>query len=211
MSIESTVFVVDDDPAARQSLSALVESIGLPAETFESAEAFLEAYDPQRAGCLVTDFRMVGMTGLELQETLANENVQLPVIVITAFADVPTAVRAMKRGAITLLEKPCHEDELVSNIRRAIELDRKRRYDMIHVGDIRQRLATLSEGERAVVKLLLDGKMNKNIARELDLGLRTVELRRHQIMKKIQVDSVAELVRLIMEAGGLETVSEENT
>ena len=204
-----TVFVVDDDPAARQSVSALVESMGLVAQTFESAEQFLAAFDPSRPGCLVTDFRMLGMSGLELQEALARESIKLPVIVITAYADVPTAVRAMKRGAITLLEKPCHEEELVANIRRAVEMDTTRRQESARVTYFRARLASLSDGEKAVVACLLKGKMNKNISKELDLGLRTVELRRHQIMKKMQVDSVAELVGIVMEAGGLGDASDQ--
>ena len=204
-----TVFVVDDDPAARQSVSALVESMGLAAQTFESAEQFLATFDPTRPGCLVTDFRMLGMSGLDLQEALARESIKLPVIVITAYADVPTAVRAMKRGAITLLEKPCHEEELVANIRRAVEMDTTRRQESARVTDIRARLASLSDGEKSVVACLLKGKMNKNIAKELDLGLRTVELRRHQIMKKMQVDSVAELVGIVMESGGLGDASDQ--
>ena len=159
-----TVFVVDDDPAARQSVSALVESMGLAAQTFESAEQFLATFDPTRPGCLVTDFRMLGMSGLDLQEALARESIKLPVIVITAYADVPTAVRAMKRGAITLLEKPCHEEELVANIRRAVEMDTTRRQESARVTDIRARLASLSDGEKSVVACLLKGKMNKNIA-----------------------------------------------
>ena len=204
-----TVFVVDDDPAARQSVSALVESMGLAAQTFESAEQFLATFDPTRPGCLVTDFRMLGMSGLDLQEALARESIKLPVIVITAYADVPTAVRAMKRGAITLLEKPCHEEELVANIRRAVEMDTTRRQESARVTDIRARLASLSGGEKSVVACLLKGKMNKNIAKELDLGLRTVELRRHQIMKKMQVDSLAELVGIVMESGGLGDASDQ--
>jgi len=208
LTTEPTVFVVDDDPAARLSVSALVESMGLTAETFESAEQFMAAFNPLRPGCLVTDYRMLGMSGLELQEALAHEKIRLPVIVITAYADVPTAVRAMKRGAITLLEKPCHEEELVANIRRAVEMDASSRRESAHVTDIRARLKTLSDGEKAVIGRLLEGKMNKNIAKELDLGLRTVELRRHQIMKKMGIDSVAELVRLVMEAGGLEDTPE---
>ena len=204
-----TVFVVDDDPGARQSVLALVESMGLAVETFESAEQFLATFDSSRPGCLVTDFRMLGMSGLELQEALAREKIKLPVIVITAYADVPTAVRAMKRGAITLLEKPCHDLELVANIRRAIEMDADLRRDSARVTDIQVRLQSLSDGEKAVVARLLKGKMNKNIAKELDLGLRTVELRRHQIMKKMGVDSVAELVHIVLEAGGLEDVSDE--
>jgi len=208
LTTEPTVFVVDDDPAARQSVSALVESMGLAAETYESAEAFLESFDKHRTGCLVTDYRMLGMSGLELQEALVRENITLPIIVITAYADVPTAVRAMKRGAITLLEKPCHEEELVANIRRAVEQDVNTRHKSLRIDDIRARLQTLTEGEKAVILRLLDGKMNKNIAKELDLGLRTVELRRHQIMKKMNVDSVAELVRLVMEAGGVDDTTD---
>lgn len=209
MNDHATVFVVDDDPAARQSVSALVDSMGLTAETFESAEDFLNSYDATRRGCLVTDYRMLGMSGLELQETLAVRNITLPLILITAFADVPLAVRAMKWGAITLLEKPCHEEELVANIRRAVETDASNRLQNARMQQIKDRMHGLTGGERAVIRLLMAGKMNKNIATELDLGLRTVELRRHQVMKKMQVDSVAELVKVILEAGGLEAPSKK--
>ncbi len=208
MTTDPTVFIVDDDPAARESVLALAESMGVGAETFESAEDFLAAFDPARPGCLVTDYRMIGMSGLELQETLSREKINLPIIVITAYADVPTAVHAMKRGAITLLEKPCHDEELVANIRRAIEMDTLFRQKSVRTSEIQTKLASLSTGEKNVVALLLKGKMNKNIAKELDLGLRTVELRRHQIMKKMKVDSVAELVKLVIEAGGLEDSSQ---
>jgi len=198
MNDKPTVFVVDDDPAARQSVSALVETMGYSAKPYASAEEFLKSYVPGRPGCVVTDFRMLGMSGLELQESLKEHRICVPVILITAYADVPMAVRAMKGGAITVLEKPCEEQLLRDNIRDALEQDNETRQRQHRAAEIRERAATLSPGEQAVLERLVSGKMNKNIAKELDIGLRTVELRRHQIMKKMHVDSVAELVRLVM-------------
>ena len=200
MNDKPTVFVIDDDPAARQSVSALVETMGYSAKPYASAEEFLKSYVPGRPGCVVTDFRMLGMSGLELQESLKEHRICVPVILITAYADVPMAVRAMKGGAITVLEKPCEEQLLRDNIRDALEQDNETRQHQHRAAEIRERAATLSPGEQAVLERLVSGKMNKNIAKELDIGLRTVELRRHQIMKKMHVDSVAELVRLVMEA-----------
>ena len=202
MADEPVVYIVDDDPAALRSVSALVESIGMNAESYISAEEFLRSFEVTRPGCLVTDVRMLGMSGLELQEKLVSDGVTLPVIVITAYADVPLAVRAMEKGAVTLLEKPCGEQQLLDSIRRAIASDTQARQQTIRHQEIREHLAELTASERDVLKLLVEGKMNKNIATQLDIGLRTVELRRQQIMKKMNVDSLAELVRLVVDADG---------
>ena len=200
MTEEPTVFVVDDDPAARLSVSALVETMGVAVETFASAEDFLESVSHGRSGCVVTDFRMLGISGIALQERLVAQGIRLPVILITAYADVPMAVRAMEGGAVTVLEKPCRDQLLRENILRALKLDADMRDNHQRINEIRRRTASLSPGEREVLDRLVTGKMNKNIAKELDIGLRTVELRRHQIMKKMRVDSVAELVRLVLES-----------
>lgn len=202
MADEPVVYIVDDDPAALRSVSALVESIGMNAESYISAEEFLRSFEVTRPGCLVTDVRMLGMSGLELQEKLVSDGVTLPVIVITAYADVPLAVRAMEKGAVTLLEKPCGEQQLLDSIRLAIASDTQARQQTIRHQEIREHLAELTASERDVLKLLVEGKMNKNIATQLDIGLRTVELRRQQIMKKMNVDSLAELVRLVVDADG---------
>lgn len=197
-----SVFVVDDDPAARESVAALVGSHGLPTQTFASAAEFLEAYDPSARGCLVVDVRMTGMTGLELQQEIADRGFQIPVIVITGFADVPTAVRAMRAGAVTFLEKPCSDKELWASIETALECENRAQQQRIEREAILARRAALTPAERQVLDLLLAGRQNKTIAAELDLGLRTVELRRATIMKKMEADSLAELVRMILSVAG---------
>lgn len=198
MQTESTVFIVDDDPAARDSVAALVRSKGLPVSTFGSAEEFLEAYDPSRPGCLVVDVRMTGMTGLDLQEVLRQRGVRIPVIVITGFGDVPTAVRAMKAGAFTFLEKPCRDQELWSCIQKALDAASRLQVEETRKAEVEARLALLSQDELRVMKEMVAGKPNKVIAAELDIGLRTVELRRANVLKKMQADSLAELVRLAL-------------
>jgi FixJ family two-component response regulator len=201
------VFIVDDDPAARDSMAALIQSHGLQAETFESAEDFLARFDRTRGGCLVLDVRMAGMSGLELQERLNVEGLNLPVIIITGYADIPAAVRAMRNGAITFLEKACGDQKLWDAISRARETEAMARGPRLQRTDIRRRLATLTLDERRVLDKLIDGRPNKAIARDLDLGLRTVELRRAMILQKMQASSLAELVRLVVQSGQQPLVS----
>ena len=194
----ATVFVVDDDPAARDSVAALVTSKGLAVESFESAEEFLASYDRSQGGCLIADLRMDGMDGLQLQQRLIEKRIRLPVILISAYANVPTAVTAMNRGAVTFLEKPCGDHELWTNIRKAIRQDAQQRSAQAVHSEVARRLATLTDGEREVLECLRRGCMNKVIASELDIGLRTVELRRANIMKKMEADSLAQLLKTVM-------------
>lgn len=197
---DATVFVVDDDDQARNSVCALVRSMGLAAESFSSAEGFLAAYEDPGPGCLVTDVRMMGMSGLELQEALHKRGLTLPVIVITAHARTPLTVRAMKLGAVTLLEKPYEDDDLWDAIREALKIDHSSRQRRAHRQELRRRIDTLTDKERETMRLVIAGKANKVIARHLDVSIRTVESRRHNLFQKLQVDSVAELVQLVMEA-----------
>jgi len=200
VSSEPTVFVVDDDPQGRKSVCALVRSMGIPAESFASAEEFLEAYLQERPGCLVTDVRMFGMSGLELQEELKRRNVLLPAVVLTAYARTPITVRAMKAGAVTLLEKPYDDDDLWDAIRAALTEDSASRADHQQRRKIRDRIARLTPAERKVMDMMVQGKANKAIAHELDISVRTVENRRREVFAKLQADSVAQLVRLAIEA-----------
>ncbi len=200
MPVEQTVFVVDDDRQARESVCALVRSLGLRAESFASAEEFLAAFTPDLAGCLVTDVRMLGMSGVELQQKLNEAGAPLPVIVLTAYARTPLTVKVMQQGALTLLEKPYEEDDLWDAIRKALAQDTNRRQQHEHVERIRGRLASLTDKEREVLDGIVAGKPNKNIARELDVSIRTVENRRRDIFAKTQTDSVAELVRMVIDA-----------
>jgi FixJ family two-component response regulator len=198
MISDPVIFVVDDDPAARNSLAALVTSRGLAVETFASAEDFLARFDPAKRGCLIADVRMTGMSGLELQEQMAAQQVNLPVIVITGFADVPMAVRAMRAGAVTFLEKPCTEQELWDAVQMALDTEAKSNELRQRRGEIEQRYATLTPAEHEVLAKLMAGSTNKVIAHELKLGMRTVEMRRAKIMEKMNAGSLQELVRLVI-------------
>lgn len=197
-----TVFVIDDDEAARLSVCALATSMHVPSEGFASAEEFLAAFDPDRPGCIVADVRMPGASGVDLLEILEKRGARIPVIIVTAFADTPLTVRAMKGGAVTFLEKPCGHHELWDAIREALARDAASRIDAENLREVRTRLAKLTPDERQVLAMLVDGKPNKAIARELDVSLRTVESRRHNVFVKTGTSTVAELVRLVMQANG---------
>jgi two-component system, LuxR family, response regulator FixJ len=193
---EPTVFVVDDDESSRKSVCALVRSLGLRAEAYCSAEEFLAGDVSGRPGCLVTDIRMGGMSGLDLQDRLAERGIRLPVIVLTAYPKTRSTVRAMKAGALTLLEKPYDEEELWDAIRKALAMEAAGRAEEQLRRDIRENAALLTQAEKAVMSLIVQGKPNKLIAKQLNLSIRTVESRRHDVFAKMKVDSVAELVRL---------------
>lgn len=200
MPDETTVYIVDDDPDARDSVQALVSSMGIRAESFASAEEFLESFRVGDPGCLVTDVRMLGMSGLELQDELKKRNTFLPVIVLTAYARTATTVRAVKAGAVTLLEKPYEEDDLWDAIRRALAEDGSNRARHEYLNDIRMRLARLTPAERQVMDLIVEGMPNKAIAARLDVSLRTVEAHRQAVFRRMEVDSVAALVKQVVQA-----------
>ena len=198
MSSEITVFVVDDDQAVRESLALLVHSVGLQAETFASAGDFLEAYRPDRRGCLITDIRMPGMSGLELQEQLCTDGYHIPVIVLTGFGDVPTAVRALKGGAVDFVEKPFNPQALLDLVQQAIVRDAEIREQATHEARLAERMALLTPREQEVMELVVAGKANKVVAIDLSISERTVELHRARIMKKMQARSLAELMRMVL-------------
>lgn len=202
-----TVFIVDDDPAARDSLNALVKGKGLATKTFESAEAFLDGFDREIPGCLITDVRMPGMSGLELQQYLQEQSVALPVIVVTGYGDVKMAVAAMSAGAVTILEKGFNEKDLLQSISIALDRGSQIRKKEEQLSDLADRVAKLSEGEVAVLRLLLAGRMNKQVSRDLDIGLRTVEMRRAGAMRTLGAETLAEAVRLSI-LGGIEPAGE---
>lgn len=195
----TTVFVVDDDEASRDSVRCLVEPMGVAVELFPSAEEFLDAYDPSRPGCLVTDLRMLGMSGLDLQEELSRRGIRIPTIVMSGYADVPVTVRAMQQGALTLLEKPCRGMELWDAIQKALELNQKTHAENARRREIENRLQTLTEQEQQILEAIVEGTPNKAIANTLDVSLRTVEARRKCIFQKMKTHSVAELVQAVME------------
>lgn len=204
---KQTVFVVDDDPMARSSVCALVRAMGVRTSPFDSAEAFLQAYQ-QEPGCLVTDLRMHGISGLELLEKLRRDKVMIPVIIITAHARTAITVKAMQQGAITLLDKPYHEDELWDAINSALATDRRKRADAEVSQDARGRLASLTEKERDVMQLVAAGDANKVIAKKLEVSERTVENRRRSVYEKLGVESVAEMMRVLLLAEGEGEVKE---
>jgi two-component system response regulator FixJ len=202
MSRELTVFVVDDDQAMRASLQWLIESVGMKVETFDSAQAFLDAYYPGRAGCLLLDVRMPGMSGLELQAYLARRESRIPVIIITGHGDVAMAVKAMKVGAVDFIEKPFDDEELLHSIRNALTHDEKQRQLRARRADIAARLAELTPREYEVMTMVTDGKSNKEIATALGVSAKTVEVHRARVMDKMRADSLAELVRMSLIARG---------
>ncbi len=200
MHSEPTVFIIDDDPAVRQALTVLVRSMRLQAESFDSAQQFLDAFDPAKPGCLLLDVRMPGISGLGLLEQFSREDIPLPAIVMSAYGDVPMVVRAMKAGALNFLEKPCRDQDLWEAIQEALKWDGQHRQRLALRSKVRNRLQRLSAGEHDVLRRLVEGKSNKEIAGELNLSVRTIEVRRAKLMKKLKADSLAELIRLTLTA-----------
>ncbi len=196
MENEPVVFVVDDDPAIRESLRWLIESVSIQVETFDSARAFLDRYEPGQLGCLVLDVRMPGMGGLDLQEKLLADGVSLSVIIITGHGDVSTAVRAMKAGAIDFIQKPFSDQALLDRIQQAIEAHRDRLRRKAIRDEINERVGRLSPRERDVMSQVVVGKSNKAVAADLGLSPKTVEVHRARAMEKMQANSLPELVRL---------------
>jgi len=198
---QSTVFIVDDDRASRRSLSALVESMQLSVEAFASAADFLDAFDSSRPGCLLLDVRMPGIVGLELLERLAEAEIAPPVIFISAAGDVPTVVRVMKAGALDFLEKPCPSQQLWEAVDEGLKRDADNRKRWERTARIRRRIAQLVPGERDVLRMIVQGESNRSMATRLGLSVRTIEVRRAKLMRKMKAESLAELVRLAVAAG----------
>jgi two-component system, LuxR family, response regulator FixJ len=197
-----TVYVVDDDPQVCESLNLMVRSVGLNAETYLSAEAFLDGYDGNRPAtkCLVLDVRMPGLSGLGLQQMLAAGRKEMPIIMISGCADIPMAVQAMSNGAIDFLEKPFSRQALLARIQAAIDLDAQRQRQSVRKAELSARVERLSARQREVLDLLVAGKHSKQIAGELGIGEKTVAKHRAGVLEKMQVDSVVELVRLMADA-----------
>lgn len=200
MPSDSIVFVVDDDAAVLDSLRFLIESVGLRVRTFSSADEFLAAYTPDQPGCLVLDIRMPGMSGLELQEQLAKRGYTLPVIIITAHGDVPSAVRAMHAGAVDFMSKPFNDQSLLDRVHQALAKDARTRRDEAVRAAIAAKVALLTPREREVMDLVVSGMSNKGIAAQLQLSAKTVETHRARVMEKMEAGSVAELVRMVLTA-----------
>ncbi|MDX1823712.1 MAG: response regulator transcription factor [Thiohalomonadales bacterium] len=198
MQTPPIVHIVDDDRAIRDSLKFLMKSVGFESQTYESAETFLDQADFDRPGCLVVDIRMQGMSGLELQQVLNERSIHLPVIVITGHGDIPMAVQAMKAGAIDFLEKPFDNEFLVMRIRQCLKEATKKQDKESKTAKAKAQLAQLTPREVEVMNLLVAGKHNKVIANELNISVRTAEAHRAKVMKKLQADSLSDIVRVAL-------------
>jgi len=197
--IEQKVFIIDDDDAVRDSMSMLLETMGLPHQCYISADDFLDNYDGSQRGCLVLDIRMPGINGLELQQCLKDMNAFLPIIFITGHGDVPMAVEAMRQGAMDFLRKPIREQDLLERIQEALDYEKGIRDELREREENKRKLLTLTTRERDIFERVADGHANKVIALELGISERTVEVHRSQVMRKLEVRSLAQLVRLRLE------------
>ena len=195
---EPVVFVVDDDRAARESLSWLIGSIHLCVVSFASAAEFLAAYPPGQPGCLITDVRMPGLSGLDLQAELKRRGVEIPVIVVTGHGDVPMAVRAMKAGALDFVEKPFNDQVLIDLVQKAVAKSLAAARGQVEKRDIRARRDQLTPRERQVLDMIVAGDSNKGIAHVLGISEKTVEAHRAHVMDKMQARSLAELMKLVI-------------
>jgi FixJ family two-component response regulator len=193
---ESTVFIIDDDPLYRRSSERLVRSVGFTVQSFESAHDFLSSRRPNVPSCLILDVRLPGLSGLDLQRELAEAGVHIPIIFVTGHGDIPMSVQAMKAGAVEFLTKPFRDQVLLDAIRQAIGRDQVARRQRARNADLRRRYESLNPREREVFKCLVSGMLNKQTADELGTTERTVKFHRGNIMRKMQVRSVAELVRM---------------
>lgn len=197
MARQAVVYLVDDDQAVRDSLRWVIESAGFAVETYASAQAFLDAYRPERPGCLVLDVRMPGISGLNLQARLAGERSALPIIFISAHATVPDAVRAMRAGAVDFLVKPFNNQDLLDRIDLCIAEAARRSEDRARREEVARRLARLTPREREVLDGVVAGKTNRTIAAEMKVSVKTVDAHRARVMEKMQAGSLAELVHLM--------------
>ena len=193
---DGTVFLIDDDPGVRDALSLLLSLKGMSIRPFATAESFIEAYQPESAGCVLTDLRMPGMTGLELQATLTARHIHVPLVVLTAHGDVATARAALKNGAFDFLEKPVDDELLVEVLRNALRVDRERRTATSSRSAADARLERLTTREREILALLAAGHQNREIAAQLAISPRTVEVHKARIMEKLDCHSLAELIRI---------------
>ncbi|UOG90899.1 MAG: response regulator [Candidatus Thiothrix sulfatifontis] len=206
MNYEPTVFIVDDDPAVRDSLRWLLESMRLKVATFGSAEDFLKFYTMHMIGCLILDVRMPGMSGLQLQQFLTKQKYALPILFITGHGDIPMAVRAMQAGAMYFLEKPFEDQVLLDYVHEALTLDVENQQSRIRLTMIQARIANLTEREREVMELVIDNNSNKEIATKLGVSIKTVEFHRSHMMDKMHATSLIELVNMAREASDNEKI-----
>jgi FixJ family two-component response regulator len=195
------VFVVDDDSSMREALTDLITSVGLLVEAFKSAREFLEHMRHDTPACLVLDVRLPGLSGLDLQRELARTEAPIPIIFITGHGDIPMSVRAMKEGAVEFLAKPFRDQDLLDAIQHALEIDRAARQERSLVADMRRRYESLTNREREVMRLVVSGLLNKQIAGELGSSEVTVKMHRGQVMRKMKAQSIVDLLRMAEKIG----------
>lgn len=200
MNREQTIFIVDDDEGIRDGLSMLLETVGLRCELYSSAVEFLESYDRSKYGCLILDIRMPRMSGLDLQEKLIEQQSTLPIIFLTGHGDIPMAVTAMRRGALDFIRKPFREQDLLDRIYDALKCNTTKRKVMTDHQDHIEKISLLSAREKEVFHRVTAGAMNKVIASDLGISERTIEVHRSQVMKKLGVRTLAQLVRIKIES-----------
>lgn len=198
MQSEAIVHIVDDDKAIRDSLMLLMKSVGFESKSYDSAEMYLNEADLYAPGCLIADIRMRGISGLELQQLLNDKGIKMPVIIITGHGDVPVAVQAMKAGAIDFLEKPYDNELLVTRIKQCLSEVSKSQDKSRIIAEAKTYLSRLTPREREVMNLLVAGKHNKIIAKELSISVRTAEAHRAKVMKKLHAESLSDIVRLAL-------------
>lgn len=198
---EPVVFIIDDDETVRETVADLLHSVGLGAQTFGSAKEFLQAKLPDVPGCIVLDVRLPGASGLEVQRTLTDSNILLPIIFISGHGTIPMSVKAMKSGAKEFLTKPLNEQEFLDAVQACIEQDRVRRQQARLVAELRQRFNSLTSREQEVLPFVITGRLNKQIAGQLELSEMTVKVHRGQIMRKMRARSLVELVRMADQLG----------
>ena len=198
---EPTVFLVDDDHAVRDALELLLESASFKTASFENARGFLDAYKQDQAGCLVLDIRMPDISGMELQDALVAKGITLPIIFLTGHGNVSMSAKAFRTGAVDFMEKPFDESALLERIREALQLDRTNRETITRQENARARLSTLTQREHQVMLLVVAGKVNKEIAAELNLSHRTVEIHRGRVMEKTGTRSLTKLIELAIASG----------